>query len=129
VGGAVQRAVRGAEWRDTQSEPFCYKMAAGSGPTDGREGTGMPTLRYVVFDNALHGTDFHGWPADEFADALRAPLAAIGVIVDRKRGYATTIGTGELFGAESLSREAYNDKYDEVYRVVRRVLHAKRPQD
>jgi hypothetical protein len=86
----------------------------------------MPVLRYVVFDNALYGTDLHGWPADEFADALRAPLAAIGVIVDHKNGKATTIGIGEVFGAESLSVGAYQDKYAEVDRVVRRVMRAKR---
>lgn len=86
----------------------------------------MPELQYVIFDNALEGAGLNGWSADGFAAALRSPLAAIGVTVERKGGRRTTVGFGELVGADQLSITAYKDKYDLVYRVVRRVLGAKR---
>jgi hypothetical protein len=35
--------------------------------------------RYIVFDDAPQHRRF-GWTADQFADALRSPLAAIGVL-------------------------------------------------
>ena len=86
----------------------------------------QPQYQYVVFDNALQGTDLGDWTVDEFADALRTPLAAIGVIVERKKCHGITIGIGELLGAESLSNEDYRKTYSKVDRVVRRVLREKR---
>jgi hypothetical protein len=86
----------------------------------------MSKLQYVLFDNALQGTGLSDWPVDEFADVLRVPLAAIGVIVDRRKGHGITIGIGELRGAESFSIGGYRKKYGEVDRVVRSVLRAKR---
>jgi hypothetical protein len=41
--------------------------------------------RFIVFDDAPQHRRF-GWTADQFADALRSPLAAIGVRVVRQYG-------------------------------------------
>jgi hypothetical protein len=92
-----------------------------------REGHGMSQAQYqyVLYDNALQGRNAGDLTVDEFADALRAPLAAIGVIVERMNSHGVTIGIGELLGAESLSNEDYRKKYGEVDRAVRRVFRIK----
>lgn len=54
-------------------------------------------VRYIVTDTALAGNDF-GWTPDSFAEALRAPMARIGLTVVRQSG----AGEGGFHGAEHL---------------------------
>lgn len=68
--------------------------------------------RYIVFDDALQDRRL-GWTADQFAEALRSPLAAIGVRVVRQ------------YGARSNSPMAgfqYNTKLNTVDHVVNGVM-------
>jgi hypothetical protein len=41
-------------------------------------------MRYVVTDDFVAA---HGWSADKTAEALMEPLARIGVLVERARGF------------------------------------------
>jgi hypothetical protein len=72
--------------------------------------------RYIVFDNAPEDRG-HGWTADQIADALRAPLAAIGVRVIRQHG-ARSNSPMAGFQAHGCSRSQYRAKRDAVDKVV-----------
>ena len=74
-------------------------------------------MRYLVLDDAVQGNAF-GWTADTFADALRAPLAAIGVRVIRQLGSGSGSGKGGLQGGEHLSPNAHKAKIEKVARMV-----------
>lgn len=74
-------------------------------------------LRYLVLDDAIEGNAF-GWTPDTFADALRGPLAAIGVRVVRQQGAGSASGKGGLQGHERLSSTAFRAKADKVARIV-----------
>jgi hypothetical protein len=76
----------------------------------------MDGPRYLVLDDTPHmrGLDC---TADELADALRAPLAAIGVRVVRQRGAKTKLPFSE-FQARGLSRKQYEAKATRVAQIV-----------
>jgi hypothetical protein len=76
----------------------------------------MIYARYVVFDDApqVQGLDR---TADQFADALRCPLGAIGVRVIRQHG-AGLNSPKAGFQAHGWSRSQYNAKLNAVGRVV-----------
>jgi hypothetical protein len=80
-------------------------------------------MRFIVFDDALKRND-QRWTADNFAAALRTPLAAIGVSVVRRRGLG---GTG--FQAQGISAKAYNAKSEKVRQIVEGVLISRVPQE
>jgi len=71
-------------------------------------------MQYVVTDQFQGGV---GWTADKFAEALKAPMARIGVTVVRKAGH---VPGG--FQADGLPMTALKEKSDEVGRVVHSVL-------
>ncbi len=75
-----------------------------------------PQPRYLVLDNApqIRGLSC---TADEFADALRAPLAAVGVRVVRQRG-ATTKSLFSELQARGMSRRQYETKAIQVAQIV-----------
>jgi hypothetical protein len=77
-------------------------------------------MRFVVFDDALAAND-RGWVADNFATALRAPLAAIGVQVVRRRGLACN-SSRSGFQARGHSTKVYMAKAKEVQSTVEVVL-------
>jgi hypothetical protein len=80
----------------------------------------MTSQRYVVFDDAPQDHSF-GWTADHFADALRAPLAAIGVRVIRQHGdRAASARAG--FQAHGWSRGRYAAKLNRVGDVVNGIM-------
>jgi hypothetical protein len=72
--------------------------------------------RYVVFDDAPQGRRL-GWTADQFAEALRCPLAAIGVRVVRQHGAGATSPRAG-FQAHGWLRSQYNAKLNVVDHVV-----------
>jgi hypothetical protein len=74
--------------------------------------------RYIVFDDALQDRTL-GWTADQFAEALRSPLAAIGVRVVRQRGAAATSAG---FQARGLPRSQYNAKLNTVGHIVNGIM-------
>jgi hypothetical protein len=76
----------------------------------------MTNSRYVVFDDAPNNSvvDFN---ADQFADALRAPLAAIGVRVVRQHG-ARANSPIAGFQAHGWPRRKYQDKLKAVDAIV-----------
>jgi hypothetical protein len=76
--------------------------------------------RYIVFDDALQDRR-RGPTADQFADALRSPLAAIGVRVVRQHG-ARSNSPMAGFQARGWSRSQYNAKLNTVDHVVNGVL-------
>ena len=78
-------------------------------------------MRYVVFDDIQHGKEL-GWTADTFAEAIRSPLAAIGVRVVRQRGSGNHSGNGVLQGGEQLSPNGYKAKAEKVARMVEAIL-------
>jgi hypothetical protein len=61
--------------------------------------------------------------ADELADALRAPLAAVGVRVVRQRG-TTTKSVFSVFQARGMSRRKYDTKAIQVAEIVDEVTTA-----
>ena len=73
-------------------------------------------MRYVVTDDFVAA---HGWSADKTAEALMEPLARIGVLVERARGF----GQGG-FQSPALPPDAYRLKNADVIRIVRQVLAA-----
>jgi hypothetical protein len=75
---------------------------------------------YVVFDDVLQGND-RGWTADNFADALRSPLAGIGVRVLRQNGLGNTSNRAG-FQALGYSAFTYEAKLDEVEDIVNSTL-------
>jgi len=82
--------------------------------------------RYIVLDDApqARGLDC---TAGDLADALRAPLAAVGVRVIRRRGLITKSPFSE-FQAHGLSRGKYEAKAIQVARIVEEVTAAYRPK-
>jgi hypothetical protein len=76
--------------------------------------------RYIVFDDAPQDLRL-GWTADHFADALRSPLAAIGVRVVRQHG-ARSNSPMAGFQAHGWSRSQYNAKLNAVNHVVNGVM-------
>jgi|HubBroStandDraft_1064217.scaffolds.fasta_scaffold1786913_2 hypothetical protein len=76
-------------------------------------------MKYVVSDQYAGGA---GWTADKLAEALKLPLADIGVTVERIAGH---IEGG--FKAEGMPPQAYKEKFDAVGSVVRAVLREPPP--
>jgi hypothetical protein len=76
----------------------------------------MISSRYVVFDDAPQGATVN-FNADQLADALRAPLAAIGVRVVRQRG-ARSSSPIAGFQARGWPRRRYRSKLDAVDAIV-----------
>jgi hypothetical protein len=76
--------------------------------------------RYIVFDDALQDRRL-GWTADQFAEALRSPLAAIGVRVVRQHG-ARSKSPMAGFQARGWARSQYNAKLNTVDHVVKGVM-------
>jgi hypothetical protein len=75
--------------------------------------------RYIVFDDAPQ--DRRLGRTAEFADALRSPLAAIGVRVVRQHG-ARSNSPMAGFQARGWSRSQYNAKLNTVDHVVNGVI-------
>ena len=82
----------------------------------------MDRPRYIVLDDApqARGLDC---TADDLADALRAPLAAVGVRVIRRRGSITKSLFSE-FQARGVSRSKYEAKAIQVARIIDEVTVA-----
>jgi hypothetical protein len=80
----------------------------------------MSSLRYIVFDDASPNAGF-GENSDQFADALRLPLAAIGVRVVKlhRAGTASSMGG---FQGRGLTRNQYDTMLNAVDRVVAGVI-------
>jgi hypothetical protein len=76
--------------------------------------------RYVVFDDAPQERRL-GCTADQFADALRSPLALVGVRVVRRRGAGSAL-PGAGFQIRGWSRGQYNAKRETVAQVVGDVM-------
>jgi hypothetical protein len=76
----------------------------------------MLHARYIVFDDAPQGRG-HGWTADQIANALRAPLAAIGVRVVGQHG-ARSNSSMAGFQARGCSRSQYRAKLNTVDELV-----------
>jgi hypothetical protein len=72
--------------------------------------------RYIVFDDAPQERRL-GCTADQFADALRSPLAVVGVRVVRRRGAGSML-PGAGFQVRGWSRGQYNAKRETVAHVV-----------
>jgi hypothetical protein len=83
-------------------------------------------MRFVVFDDALQGNE-RGWMPDNFAAALRAPLAAIGVRVVRQRGSGDN-SSRSGFQAHGVSANVHKAKSEKVQRLVESVLTFRAPQ-
>ena len=71
-------------------------------------------MKYVVTDDFIAA---HGWTPDGTAKALVQPLATIGVVVERVRGF----GDGG-FESQGLPPDAVKTKKAEVLRIVSQVL-------
>jgi len=84
----------------------------------------MSYPRYIVLDDDPN-IAFLGLTANQFAEALRSPLAAIGVRVVRQRGtHANSRASG--LQARGLPRNLYDAKRNKVERAVGAVIaHAK----
>jgi hypothetical protein len=78
-------------------------------------------MQFVVFDDASFANT-RGWMADELAAALRAPLAAIGVRVVRRRRSKSDSEKGG-FRAHGISASAYKAKSERVRSVLESVLN------
>jgi hypothetical protein len=72
--------------------------------------------RYIVFDDATQELRL-GCTADRFADALRSPLAAVGVRVVRQCGAGSTLPSAG-FQIRGWSRNQYNAKLETVAHIV-----------
>ena len=86
----------------------------------------MSHPRYVVFDNApaMPGID---WNADQIADALRAPLATIGVRVVRQPRAISNLRTAGFQGRGS-SRRTFKITLNKVDDIVNDLIRqATRP--
>ncbi len=75
-------------------------------------------MKFVVTDEFEGGG---GWTADKLAEALKAPLARLGVVVERMRGHRT--GGFEA----ALPPAAYKAKVADVALVVHAVLSRRAP--
>lgn len=82
----------------------------------------MDGPRYLVFDNSpeMRGLNCS---ADELAEALRVPLAVVGVRVIRQRG-ATTNSSFSEFQARGLARKKYEAKAAQVKQTVDKMISA-----
>jgi hypothetical protein len=78
--------------------------------------------RYIVFDDAPQERRL-GCTADQFADALRSPLATVGVRVVRQRGAGCTL-PGAGFQVRGWSRSQYNAKLETVADIVDGVMES-----
>ncbi len=76
-------------------------------------------MRYVVTDDFVA---VHGWTPDKTARALIGPLARVGVVVQRARGF----GPGG-FQAPALTADVLRMKNAEVVRIVKHVLEGLQP--
>jgi len=65
----------------------------------------MVCPRYMVFDDALQDRTL-GWTADQFAEALRSPRAAIGVPVVRQHSVGSTSPMADFRFADALAANA-----------------------
>ncbi len=83
----------------------------------------MTYPRYVVFDDAPADPRL-GWTVDQFADALRSPLAAIGVRVVRQHGAGSTSRRAG-FQAHGWSRGQYKTTLNAVDSVVNDVMKSR----
>jgi hypothetical protein len=82
----------------------------------------MISSRYVVFNNAPQ-RQMVAFNANELADALRAPLAAIGVrVVRQPRTCANSFIAG--FQARGWPRKKYQDKLKAVDAIVGKYILA-----
>jgi hypothetical protein len=73
------------------------------------------TMKYLVTDDFVAA---HGWTPDKTAQALREPLASVGVLVERVR----SLGNGG-FQSPVLQPDAF--RATEVIRIVGQVLDGK----
>jgi hypothetical protein len=87
---------------------------------DGKEENPMIRPRYIVFDDAPHERRL-GCTADQFADALRSPLALVGVRVVRRSGAGSAL-PGAGFQIRGWSRSQYDAKRETVAHVVGGVM-------
>ena len=76
-------------------------------------------MRYIVTDDFVAA---HGWTADKTAKALMEPLARVGVLVERTRGFA--LGG---FQSPGLPPDVFRVKKAEVIQIVRKVLDGRPP--
>jgi len=76
-------------------------------------------MKYVVTDDFVAA---HGWTPDKTAKALVQPLARVGVVVERVRGF----GLGG-FQSPGLRPDAFRVKKSEVIRIVGQVLDGRPP--
>ena len=84
-------------------------------------------MRYVVYDDALLG-NAAGWTPDSFADALRGPLAAIGVRVVRQKGTGSAVGKGGPQGGEGMSPNVYKAKLVKVEHIIEGIMTFRPPR-
>jgi hypothetical protein len=78
-------------------------------------------MKYLVTDDFVAA---HGWTPDKTAQALREPLASVGVLVERVR----SLGDGGFQSAELPQPDAFRAKKAEVIRIVGRVLDGRLPE-
>jgi len=78
-------------------------------------------MKYVVTDDFVAA---HGWTPDKTAKALMEPLARIGVLVERTRGF----GLGG-FQSPGLPLDVFRGKKAEVIRIVGQVLDGHPPAE
>ena len=76
--------------------------------------------RYIIFDDAPQDRRL-GCTADQFADALRSPLAAVGVRVVRQHGAGSASPRAGL-QVRGWSRGQYNAKLNTVTQIVGGVI-------
>jgi hypothetical protein len=74
-------------------------------------------MKYLVTDDFVAA---HGWTPDKTAQALREPLASVGVLVER----VPSLGDGG-FQSPVLQPDAFTAKKAEVIRIVGQVLDGK----
>jgi hypothetical protein len=72
-------------------------------------------MKYIVTDDFVAA---HGWTPDRTAKALMEPLASVGVLVERVRGF----GPGG-FQSAGLPPDAFRMKKAQVIRIVGQVLN------
>jgi hypothetical protein len=80
----------------------------------------MVCPRYIVFDDAIQDQTL-GWTADQFAKALRSPLAAIGVRVVRQHCVGST-SPAAGFQVRGCTRSQYKTMLNMVDRIVDAVV-------
>lgn len=110
-------------WRSPHSLHSSNRDADDSTSAGTNETTAVTSMfdpRYVVSDDAPRSLGLD-CTADQFADALRAPLAAIGVRVVRQHG-ARSNPCRAAFQAQGCSRSQYRAKLNTVEGVVNGVM-------